>query len=125
LLSSNHKSTQTCLHHCFRLNQILESKSRVPAAQKKKEARHASPLVVHVEATPTLRFPPLLCSVIFFLTRGSFCKILACNLIKILYLFTILLLYMCFEHPGHTNRGFCFIFLELGCDIYLPAFARA
>jgi hypothetical protein len=59
-----------------------------------KEARPASPPVVPVEAAPTLIFLPLLYSVIFFLTHGSFCKILASNLIKILYLFTILLLYV-------------------------------
>jgi hypothetical protein len=44
------------------------------------KTRHASPPVVPVEAAPTLRFPPLLYSVIFFLTQGSFRKILACNL---------------------------------------------
>jgi hypothetical protein len=33
-----------------------------------------------VEAAPTLSFSPLLYSVIFFLTQGSFCKILASNL---------------------------------------------
>jgi hypothetical protein len=55
-----------------------------------KEARPASPPVVPVEATPTLRFSELLCKSLFW-THGSFCKILACNLIEILYLFTILL----------------------------------
>jgi hypothetical protein len=40
--------------------------------RKKKEARHASPLVVPVEAAPTLRF--LHRSVIFFLAQGLFCK---------------------------------------------------
>jgi hypothetical protein len=40
--------------------------------RKKKEARHASPLVVHVEAAPTLRFSHR--SVIFFLAQGLFCK---------------------------------------------------
>jgi hypothetical protein len=30
-----------------------------------KEARHATPLVVLVEAAPKLRFPPLLYSIIF------------------------------------------------------------
>jgi hypothetical protein len=44
-----------------------------------KEVRHASAPVVPVKAAPTLRFLPLLCSIIFFLTQGSFCKILACN----------------------------------------------
>jgi hypothetical protein len=34
LLSSNHKSTQTCIYRCFRLSQMLESKSRVPAGRK-------------------------------------------------------------------------------------------
>jgi hypothetical protein len=55
-----------------------------------KEARPASPPVVLVEATPTLRFSTLLCKSLFW-THGSFCKILAYNLIEILYLFTILL----------------------------------
>jgi hypothetical protein len=57
------------------------------------EVRLASPPVVPVEATPTLRFRRCLI-VIFFLTQWSFCMILAYNLIEILYLFTILLLYM-------------------------------
>jgi hypothetical protein len=35
-----------------------------------------------VEAAPMLNFLPLLYLVIFFLTQGSFCKILACNLIR-------------------------------------------
>jgi hypothetical protein len=35
---------------------------------------------------------------------------------EILYLLTILLLYVRFEHPGHTYRGFGFIFSEPGCD---------
>jgi hypothetical protein len=48
------------------------------------KARHASPPVVPVEAAPMLRFMPLLCSVIFFLTQGSFYKILAYNLLKYL-----------------------------------------
>jgi hypothetical protein len=47
---------------------------------KKKEARHASPPVVPVEAPSALRFSSLLCFVIFLLAQGSFCKILACNL---------------------------------------------
>jgi hypothetical protein len=47
---------------------------------KMKEARLTSPPVVPMKATPTLRFPPLLYSIIFALTQGSFCKILACNL---------------------------------------------
>jgi hypothetical protein len=55
-----------------------------------KEARPASPLVVPVEAAPTLRFSVLLCKSLFW-THMSFCKILAHNLIEIMYLFTILL----------------------------------
>jgi hypothetical protein len=55
-----------------------------------KEARPASPPVVPVEAAHTLRFSVLLCKSLFW-THGSFCWILACNLIEILYLFTILL----------------------------------
>jgi hypothetical protein len=47
---------------------------------KKKEARHASRLVVPMEAAPTLRISRY--SVIFFLTQGSFVKILACNLTR-------------------------------------------
>jgi hypothetical protein len=35
---------------------------------------------VPVEAAPTLSVSPLLYSIIFFLTHGSFCKILASNL---------------------------------------------
>jgi hypothetical protein len=58
------------------------------------EARPASPPVMPVEATHPLRFLLLLYYIIFFLTHGSFCKILASTLIEILYLFTILLLYM-------------------------------
>jgi hypothetical protein len=54
------------------------------------KARAASPSVAHVEAPSTLRFPPLLYSIIFFLTQGLFCKVLVCNLTEILYLFTIL-----------------------------------
>jgi hypothetical protein len=46
----------------------------------KKKSRLARPPVVPGEAAPTLRFLSLLYSVIFFLTQGSFCKILACNL---------------------------------------------
>jgi hypothetical protein len=49
-----------------------------------KEARPASPPVVPVEATPTLRFRCCMI-VIFFLTQGLFCKILVCNLNEILY----------------------------------------
>ena len=49
---------------------------------QKIKTRHASPLVVPVEATPALRFPPLLYSVIFFLAHRSFCKILSCNLLR-------------------------------------------
>jgi hypothetical protein len=44
---------------------------------KKKEARHDSPAVVLVKAAPMLRF--LRHSIIFFLSHGSFCKILVCN----------------------------------------------
>jgi hypothetical protein len=58
----------------------------------KKEVRHAYAPVVPVEASPTLRF--LRYSIIFFLTQGTFCNILAYNLNEILYLFTILLLYV-------------------------------
>jgi hypothetical protein len=58
------------------------------------KTRPASPPVAPVEAPSVLRFPLLLYSIILFLTEGSFCKILACNLIEILYLFMILLLYM-------------------------------
>jgi hypothetical protein len=62
---------------------LLQVKSNVgveindTSRTKKKEARHASPLVVLVEATPMLRFPHRF--VIFFLTHGSFCKIFVCN----------------------------------------------
>jgi hypothetical protein len=49
---------------------------------KKKKARRASPPVAPVEASSALRFSPLLYSIIFFLTQGSFCKILACNLLR-------------------------------------------
>jgi hypothetical protein len=51
-----------------------------PLVEDLKEARPASPSVVPVEATPMLISPSLLYFVIFFLTQGSFCKILACNL---------------------------------------------
>jgi hypothetical protein len=44
------------------------------------KTRHASPPVVPVKATPTLRF--LHYSVIFFWTQWSFYKILACNLTR-------------------------------------------
>jgi hypothetical protein len=44
------------------------------------EDRPIPPPVVLVEAAPMLRFLLLLYSVIFFLTEGSFCKILAYNL---------------------------------------------
>jgi hypothetical protein len=40
-----------------------------------------------------------------------------------LYLFTILLLYIWFEHPGHTYRGFSFVFSEPGCDNIQAAIA--
>jgi hypothetical protein len=43
------------------------------------KTRPASPPVVPVEAPPTLRFLPLLYSIIFFLTHVSFCKILVYN----------------------------------------------
>jgi hypothetical protein len=55
-----------------------------------KEARPASHPVVPLDVTPTFRFSTLLCKSLFW-THGSFCKILACNLIEILYPFTILL----------------------------------
>jgi hypothetical protein len=55
-----------------------------------KEARPACPPVVPGDAAPTLRFSALLCKSLFW-THGLFCKILAYNLIEILYLFTILL----------------------------------
>jgi hypothetical protein len=58
------------------------------------KARSISLPVVPVEAAPTLRFLPLLYSVIFFLIQGSFSMILVCNFIEILYLFIILLLYV-------------------------------
>jgi hypothetical protein len=54
-----------------------------------KEARPSSPLIVPVEATHTLRFHRCMI-VIFFLTQGSFYKILVCNLNEILYLLNIL-----------------------------------
>jgi hypothetical protein len=49
---------------------------------KKKEARPASPLVVPMEAAPTLRFLPLLYSVFFLSDPWSFCKILVYNLTR-------------------------------------------
>jgi hypothetical protein len=59
----------------------------------KKEDRPASPLVAPVETPSVLRF--CRCMILnFFLTQGSFCKILVYNLNEILYLFTILLLYV-------------------------------
>jgi hypothetical protein len=57
-----------------------------------KEPRPASPPAVPVETAPMLRFPPLLCFAIFFLTHGSFCKILACNLLR----YCICLSYCCY-----------------------------
>jgi hypothetical protein len=45
-----------------------------------KEVGPASPPVVPMEAASMLRFPLLLYSVIFFLSQGSLCKILPCNL---------------------------------------------
>jgi hypothetical protein len=45
-----------------------------------KEARLAPPPVAPVEAKSALKFSPLLYSMIFFLTKGSFCNILTCNL---------------------------------------------
>jgi hypothetical protein len=60
---------------------------------KKKEAMPASPLVVPVEAAPSLRFYRYMI-VIFFLTKSSFCKDLSLKFNEILYLFTILLLYV-------------------------------
>jgi hypothetical protein len=57
-----------------------------------KEDRPTSPPVVPEEAAPTLRFPPLLYSVIFFLAQGSFCKILACNISR----YYICLSYCCY-----------------------------
>jgi hypothetical protein len=59
---------------------------------KKKEARSASHPVVPVEAPSTLRFLPLLCFVIFFLTQGLFYKILAYNLSR----YYICLSYCCY-----------------------------
>jgi hypothetical protein len=56
-----------------------------------KEPRSASPSVAPVEARSALRFPLVLNCNFFFLTHRSFCKIFACNLIEILYMFTILL----------------------------------
>jgi hypothetical protein len=56
-----------------------------------KEARSASPPVAPVEATPALRFLPLLNCNFFSLAHKSFCNIFAYNLIEILYLFIILL----------------------------------
>jgi hypothetical protein len=49
---------------------------------KKKEARPTSPPVVPMVAPFALRFRPLLCFVIFFLTQGSVCNILACKLMR-------------------------------------------
>jgi hypothetical protein len=43
------------------------------------KTRYATPPVVAVETAPTHRFPPPLYSVIFFLTQGSFFKILVCK----------------------------------------------
>jgi hypothetical protein len=43
----------------------VEVKIKVTGMTKKKGARPASPPVMPVEATPTLRFPPLLYSIIF------------------------------------------------------------
>jgi hypothetical protein len=57
---------------------------------------------VPVEATLTLRFLPLLYSVIFFLNQGSFCKILAYNLMRYCICSPYCWPYVWFEHPGHT-----------------------
>jgi hypothetical protein len=55
------------------------------------ESKSASPPVVPVEAPSALRCLPLLNCNSFLLTDKSFCKNFACNLIQILYVFTILL----------------------------------
>jgi hypothetical protein len=56
-----------------------------------KEARPTSPLVAPVEAPSTLRFCRCMI-VIFFLTQGSFYKILACKLTR----YCICLSYCCY-----------------------------
>jgi hypothetical protein len=61
---------------------------------KMKEARPVSPPVMTMEAAPTLRFPPLLYIVIFFLTQVSFCKFLVCNLPRYCICSPYCLLYM-------------------------------
>jgi hypothetical protein len=86
---------------------------------KKKEAMHASRLVVPMEAAPTLRVSRY--SVIFFLTQGSFVKILACNLTR----YWICSPYCCHTYNLNilgTYRGFGFIFMELGCDMEASEF---
>jgi hypothetical protein len=54
--------------------------------------------------------------VIFFLTQGSFYKILACNLMRYCIYSPYCSLYVWFEHPGHTYGSFNFVFSEPGCD---------
>jgi hypothetical protein len=58
---------------------------------EKKETRHATPLVAPVDAPSALRFYRYMI-VIFFLTQGSFCKSLACKLLR----YCIGLTYCCY-----------------------------
>jgi hypothetical protein len=94
---------------------MLESKSRVLVGWRWRKL--GMPLLRLCLWKPHLRLDFHYYSlIIFFLSQGSFCNILVCNLNDILYLFTILLLYMWFENPGHMYRGFDFICSELGYD---------
>jgi hypothetical protein len=113
LQSNNHKSTQTCLYSCFRSNQMLKVGNNNTSRNHKMKTRLDSPLVAPVEAPSALRFRRCMI-VIFFLTQGSFCKLLAHNLMRYCIYSPYYSLYVWFKRPWHTYRGFGFVFLKLG-----------
>jgi hypothetical protein len=76
LLSSNYKSTQTFLYHCFRWTQRLRIKSKVPTGARRQ--RLSMPLLLLCLWKLLLRLEYRHCLfVIFFQTQGSFCKYLS------------------------------------------------
>jgi hypothetical protein len=72
LLSSNYKSTQTCLYACFRWSSRMESRVLVQAGRRRlgRPLRRSLP----VEDLPALRIKPLLAACNIFQTYMSFCK---------------------------------------------------
>jgi hypothetical protein len=71
-----------------------EAGTKNSSRAKMKKARWATPTVKSVEATLRLVYLTILYSIIFFETRGSFCKKYYLVVIEAFHLIIILLLYV-------------------------------